>query len=110
MWRDMKEYTSTITDRPVYGMMLGDLVHENMNLYADYLAGIAQLDYPTYSVIGNHDNNTKAADDDAGAEYFEQNLGPRNYSFNRGNAHIVSILVQRGQVPCHSSRQPDHET
>ncbi len=91
MWRDMKEYTSTITDRPVYGMMLGDLVHENMNLYADYLAGIAQLDYPTYSVIGNHDNNTKAADDDAGAEYFEQNLGPRNYSFNVGKFHVIVL-------------------
>lgn len=91
MWRDMKEYTSAITDRPVYGMMLGDLVHENMNLYADYLEGIAQLDYPTYSVIGNHDNNPKAADDDSGAEYFEENLGPRNYSFNVGKFHVIVL-------------------
>ncbi|MBP3482856.1 MAG: calcineurin-like phosphoesterase C-terminal domain-containing protein [Alistipes sp.] len=91
MWRDMKEYAATVTDRPVYGVVLGDLVHENMSLYKDYLDGIASLDYATYSVIGNHDNDTNAADDDSGAAYFEQNLGPRNYSFNVGRFHVIVL-------------------
>lgn len=91
MWRDMKEFSATITDRPCYGFMLGDLVHENMNLYANYLEGIAQLGYPTNSVIGNHDNDPKALDDDTGAASFEKNLGPRNYSLNVGRFHIVVL-------------------
>lgn len=91
MWRDMGEYTASITDRPVRGIMLGDLVHEDMSLYDDYLKGIASLGYPTYSVIGNHDNNPKAATDDKGAENFEDNLGPRNYSFNLGGFHVVVL-------------------
>ena len=91
MWRDMGEYKAGITDRDVYGIMLGDLVHEDMSLYADYLKGIASLGYPTYSVIGNHDNNPKATTDDAGAEYFEDNLGPRNYSLNLGKFHVIVL-------------------
>ena len=91
MWRDMGEYTANIADRPVRGIMLGDLVHEDMSLYADYLKGIASLGYPTYSIIGNHDNNPKGKTDDEGALDFEKNLGPRNYSFNLGKFHVVVL-------------------
>ena len=91
MWRDIKEFSSTVTGRPVYGFMLGDLVHENMNLYADYTNGLAQMDFPTFSVIGNHDNDPNAADDDAGAAYYEKYLGPRNYALNLGKFHVVVL-------------------
>lgn len=91
MWRDMREYKETITNHEVCGIMLGDLVHEDMSLYNDYLKGIASLGYPTYSIIGNHDNNPKATTDDAGAIDFENNLGPRNYSFNLGKFHVVML-------------------
>lgn len=97
LWKDVGEYTSTISGRPVYGMMLGDIVHENMSLYENYCKSIAQLDFPFYNVIGNHDNDPNAADDDAGAAYFESYLGPRNYSFNAGKFHVVVIdnLIMR---------------
>lgn len=91
MWKDISEYTSSISDRPVCGMMLGDIVHENMTLYEDYCKSIANLDFPFYSVIGNHDNDPNASDDDAGASYYEDYLGPRNYSFNVGKFHVVVL-------------------
>lgn len=97
MWKDISEYTSTISGRPIYGMMLGDIVHENMSLYANYCKSLAKLNFPFYSVIGNHDNDPTAANDDAGAAYFENNLGPRNYSFNVGKFHVVVLdnLIMR---------------
>ncbi len=91
MWKDISEYTSSLSGVEVYGMMLGDIVHENMSLYSDYLKGIAKMDFPFYSVIGNHDNNPNASTDDGGAADFEKNLGPRNYSFNAGRFHVVVL-------------------
>ncbi len=91
MFRDIKEYSSTISGSNVCGIMLGDIVHENMDLYVDFTDGLKGLDFPTYCVIGNHDNNTAAADDDSAAEYFEQYFGPRNYSLNLGRIHIVFL-------------------
>ena len=91
MWKDISEYTSSVSGKSLFGIMLGDIVHENMSLYEDYCKSLAKLDFPFYNVIGNHDNDPKAADDDAGAAYFEDNLGPRNYSFNAGKFHVVVL-------------------
>lgn len=91
MWKDMSEYTSSLGGRQVFGIMLGDLVHENMSLYPDYCNRLARLNCAVYSVIGNHDNDPSAADDEAGAACFEDYLGPRNYSFNAGKFHIVVV-------------------
>ncbi len=92
MFKTLNEVSSAISGRAVYGICLGDLVHEDMSLYSSYyVPGLASLNYPTYSVIGNHDHNTKAKDDDEGAAYFEQYLGPRDYSFNLGGIHYIVV-------------------
>lgn len=80
-----------VSGREVYGICLGDIVHEDMSLYAQYNSALATLEYPTYNVIGNHDNDPDAADDDAGAEPFESYYGPRNFSFNIGGIHFVVL-------------------
>ncbi len=79
------------TGQNVFGMCLGDIVHEDMSLYGQYVTGLGTLGYPTYNVIGNHDNDPDAADDDAGAIPFESHFGPRNYSFNMGGIHFVVL-------------------
>lgn len=99
LYRELHDVAATITDRQVYGICLGDLVHENISLFDNYAAGIATLGYPTYNIIGNHDNDTSAEDDNAAAIPFEQHFGPRNYSFNIGGIHFVvldNLIMKKG--------------
>ena len=91
LYRDMREKAATITDRNVYGLMLGDIVHEEMSLFDNYIAGLATLGFPMFNVLGNHDNDPTAANDTEGRRVFEQKLGPTNYSFNIGNVHFVVL-------------------
>lgn len=91
LYLDLKETRAGISGHQVLGICLGDLVHEKMTLFKNYVAGLKTVGYPTYNVLGNHDNNTSAADDDASAADFESWFGPRNYSFNVGNTHFVIL-------------------
>ena len=90
-YRDMREKAATITDREVYGMMLGDIVHESMSLYADYVNGLSTLGFPMFNIIGNHDNDKTAANDVEGRRKFEEYLGPTYYSFNLGKQHYIVL-------------------
>ena len=90
-YRDMREKAGTISDRNVYGMMLGDLVHENMNLYANYVEGLKKLGFPMFNIIGNHDNDPSAANDTEGRRKYEEWLGPTYYSFNIGKQHYIVL-------------------
>ncbi len=91
LYRDMREKAATITDRNVYGLMLGDIVHENMSLYTNYLDGLQSLGFPMFNIIGNHDNDPTAANDTEGRRVFEEKLGPTYYSFNIGKLHFVVL-------------------
>ncbi|MBP5559354.1 MAG: calcineurin-like phosphoesterase C-terminal domain-containing protein [Bacteroidales bacterium] len=91
LYDELADVAAGITDHQVYGICLGDIVHENMDLFYDYDAGLARLGYPTYNIIGNHDNDPAASDDDSGAAPFESHYGPRNYSFNLGGIHYVML-------------------
>ena len=100
LYRDMREKAATITDRKVYGLMLGDIVHENMGLFKEYVASLATLGFPMFNVLGNHDNNPYAANDVEGRSVFEEKLGPTYYSFNIGNVHFVVLdnLIMKLEV------------
>lgn len=91
LYDELADVAASITDRQVYGICLGDIVHENMDLFNQYDNGLARLGYPTYNIIGNHDNNPGAADDDESAVPYESHYGPRNYSFNLGGIHYVML-------------------
>ena len=99
LYRELKDVAATITDRQVYGICLGDLVHEDMSLFDHYANGMSTLGFPTYNIIGNHDNDTEAEDDDSAAIPYEQHFGPRNYSFNIGGIHFVmldNLIMKKG--------------
>ena len=93
LYRDMRETGGGIlADRPCYAMMLGDIVHEDMSLFDKYIEdGTSKMGFPTFNVIGNHDNVPKAADDFEAASVFEEKFGPSNYSFNIGKIHYVVV-------------------
>lgn len=93
LYRDMREQGAKImTTRPCYGIVLGDIVHENMNLFDTYVNnGMARMGFPTFNVLGNHDNDYTAPSDAEGARVFEAKLCPANYSFNLGNIHYIVL-------------------
>ncbi len=88
---DLKESREKITDREVYGLMLGDIVHENMSLYPYYTAGIRTTGIQMFNVIGNHDHDYSATTERDGARVFEQYFGPSYYSVNLGKIHLVVL-------------------
>ena len=94
LYKDWRETAATITDRPVYGIVLGDIVHENMTLFKKYREGLARNGYATYNVMGNHDHDLDTEGSTGGSNMigtmsFEKNFGPRNYSMELGNIHVV---------------------
>ena len=93
LYRDMREKAAEIMIKnPCYGIVLGDIVHENMPLFDNYINdGLSKMGFPTFNVLGNHDNDYEARDDADGARVFEEKLGPVNYSFNLGNIHYVVL-------------------
>lgn len=93
---------------PCYGVALGDLIDnsnskntssERLNVRA--LLANDRLGFPLFNTMGNHDNtyynDSNPAQSDATSSTFnlkaqrdyEDVFGPVNYSFNRGDAHIV---------------------
>lgn len=91
MCLDLKQTAASITDRPVYSICLGDLVHNDMTLYPTYCAGIAGLDFPVFNVIGNHDHVQNVATDAEAVRKFEEYLGPTCYSVDLGALHFIFV-------------------
>lgn len=92
MYKDMKEYASTLTGRPIYGIGLGDIVHQSTSLLDQYLEGMKTTGITTYNVIGNHDQKHEMGKTDPeSSKAFEEKMGPTNYSFNLGNLHFLMI-------------------
>ena len=94
LYRDMRETGALIrAKRPCYAIVLGDIVHEDMTLFDEYIKeGTSKMGFPTFNVIGNHDiNYYNVTTDEEGAMAFEEKFGPSNYSFNLGKIHYVVI-------------------
>lgn len=101
---DLRAYAAG-AEVPKYGVLLGDIGWNTAN--TDYTNAVFPLmkvalkeenvGMPMFFVIGNHDNkvievstdNYTVAHDIAAQRNFEYAFGPVNYSFNRGEAHIV---------------------
>ena len=84
-------------------MILGDIVHENMSLFKNYIAGIKTFNFQMFNVIGNHDHDYSASTDVEAARKFEEYFGPSYYSFNIGKLHYVVLdniimAVENGKV------------
>lgn len=92
MYRDMKEYAATLKGRKVYGIGLGDIVHQALSLLTQYKKGMATTGITTYNVIGNHDQGhvLEQSDEDASKSFVSQ-MGPVNYSFNLGGMHFLML-------------------
>ena len=94
---------------PCYGITLGDVISMgSKDLSKDILPAMRdamhadKMGMPVFQVMGNHDNCFMTASHPVeGADLreinlniqrmFEETFGPINYSFNRGNVHIIGM-------------------
>jgi len=91
MYRDMKEYAATLSGYPVYGIGLGDIVHQDLSLLPRYRQGMATTGVTTYNIIGNHDHGHNLKPDAQASKDYEAIMGPANYSFNLGGMHFLML-------------------
>lgn len=74
-----------------FGISLGDLVGDDLNLFPLYKNAIAKAGIPWYNVMGNHDMNYDVRAGELSDETFEKEFGPNTYSFNFGKAHFIVL-------------------
>ena len=80
----------TIADyNNVYGITLGDLAFDSLNLLSDLKQSFISTNIPFFHTIGNHDFSTVIYNPLEASKEFVSHFGPLDYSFNRGNAHII---------------------
>ncbi len=74
-----------------FAIALGDLVGDNLNLLEPYNQVNAVCDFPWYNVLGNHDLNYYAPDDEDSDATFERAFGPSTYAFQHGPVHFLIL-------------------
>lgn len=74
-----------------FGISLGDLVGNDLNLFKPYINAVKKVGIPWYNVIGNHDLNFDAKMDKMSDETYEAHFGPANYAFNYGKVHFIVL-------------------
>jgi hypothetical protein len=74
-----------------FGISLGDIVADDVNLFEVINASIGQIGIPWYNVFGNHDHNRGATDNVYADETFERVYGPSTYAFEYANAVFIIL-------------------
>lgn len=74
-----------------FGVTLGDIVFDDLSVMQPLNESIALIGIPWYNVIGNHDLNMDAPNDEWSDETFERIYGPAYYSFDHGPAHFLVL-------------------
>lgn len=74
-----------------FGLSLGDIAGDNLDLHDPYSEEIARIGIPWFNVMGNHDMDYDATEDQYSDETFEAHFGPANYAFNYGKVHFIVL-------------------
>lgn len=74
-----------------YGITLGDIVYDTPDMMSPMKKVFPTSGIKFFHVIGNHDHYQETTKDMDAIVNFEECFGPVNYSFNRGNSHIVAL-------------------
>jgi len=74
-----------------FGISLGDLVWNDLELFEPYKNAISELGIRWYDVMGNHDMNLDAKKDELSDETFEAHFGPATYSYNYAKTHFIIL-------------------
>jgi C terminal of Calcineurin-like phosphoesterase/N terminal of Calcineurin-like phosphoesterase/Calcineurin-like phosphoesterase len=74
-----------------FGVVLGDIVGHDLDLFEGISQGISQIGIPWYYVFGNHDNNRDAMSNETRDETFEKYFGPSTYAFEYGQVVFIGF-------------------
>lgn len=74
-----------------FGMTMGDIVGDDLDLLNPLNDVIAQVGIPWYNVMGNHDMNYDANNDMQSDETYEKVYGPSTYAFVYGDVHFIIV-------------------
>ncbi len=75
----------------IFGVTLGDIVGDKLDLFEPLNAVIGQVGIPWYNVIGNHDLNFDPPDNNNTTETFQRVYGPAEYAFQHGRVHFITF-------------------
>lgn len=73
------------------GIVLGDIMFDDLSFFDKYKQLIGQIGIPFYQVPGNHDMNYDAPDDQYALETFKHHFGPTYYAFQYGKVHFIVL-------------------
>jgi Predicted phosphohydrolases len=73
----------------LHGITVGDIVWDELQLFADYSKAVEKMNIPFFQCLGNHDMDYNKGGDETSDQSFQQAFGPTHYSFNRGKVHYV---------------------
>lgn len=74
-----------------FGIMLGDIVRNDLSLFDPYLPVNARLPGPIFHVIGNHDIDYDATSLTTAVATFNRHFGPVNYALMEGSAVFLVL-------------------
>ena len=98
---DIKQMTAN--QKSVYAMTLGDIVFDSTNMWPSMKASMSSVYngawyIPFFQCMGNHDHDSlkedtsdNTMDDYNATSTFVSYFGPENYSFNRGDVHVIAM-------------------
>ncbi len=79
------------TDLYDFGISLGDLVGDNLDLFEPLNKATSRIGLPWFHVLGNHDINFDVQEQHHADETFERVYGPANFAFNHGKVHFIIL-------------------
>jgi hypothetical protein len=77
------------TKEAAFGVVLGDVVFDDLSLFPAITRMMGQIGVPIYYVLGNHDMNFDSPDDQNSDETWHRYFGPNYYAFQYGRAHFL---------------------
>ncbi len=86
---DVRQYVINSSNMRSYAITLGDNVNNEWGLLPDIARVLGQMGLPVFGTIGNHDYEFPKSGDAEARKKYEDVFGPSNFSFNRGDVHIV---------------------
>lgn len=94
--KDAAAFAAAHTAAPVYGLNLGDLSWDGYWYKQSWALPecrelLADLPFPLYSTMGNHDNDPRVAGDFPAEVPYKQQMGPSYYSMNIGRVHYILL-------------------
>ena len=96
---DLRRYVSSIAGdgEEIFAMNLGDIVWNESSYFKPVIDQMNNIRIGKnnwllmYKTIGNHDHMVGYGDDIAAAREYMEVFGPKDYSFNRGDVHFISL-------------------